>query len=153
MDGVRFSISSLRLETVMPVGKVPNIDKPRTNSPSTNTNWAAAPSTRHALKSESERCVRGCPKENAVRAIAETLVNRQSSSCVVGKPVSQKRANASSRSFRSHGCPCPEDRLANAVKLSRYFSRYSVAVITLAPLRDCPLDLRDVYTEAGAVWR
>ena len=117
-----------------PDGKLPNIDKPRTNSPSTNTSWAAAPSTRHGFKSEFERRAAGWPKENAVRAIAATLVKRQSSSCVVGNPVSQKRAKASSRSFRSQARLCPEDRLANAVKLSRYCSRFSVAVITLAPL-------------------
>ena len=54
------------------------------------------------------------------RAIAETFVKRQSSSCVVGKPTSQKRAKASRRrstqprQFPSRGAPL---ELAEALKV------------------------------------
>ena len=90
-------------EIMMSRGKVPKRDKPPTKCPSTKTSWITSGAIRHGAKSESERSGGSSTKENRARAIAETFVNRQSSSCVVGKPVSQKRANASSRSLRSQG--------------------------------------------------
>ena len=72
--------------------------------PLTKTSWHAAPGTRNGSSSRAVTAdARSSARWNGVCAIsARRLVKRQSSSCVVGNPASQKRAHASSRSCRSH---------------------------------------------------
>ena len=70
----------------------------------------APPRPRASTRAASLSSFAGLAGRNAVRAIAATFVNRQSSSCVVGNPVSQKRANASSRSLPQPGQFLPRRR-------------------------------------------
>src|SRR5579875_3980288 len=67
---------------------------------------------------------------HGVFARGATLVKRQSSSCVVGNPTSQNRANASSRSFFSQAGSRPSAFCWNSLNAAKYVSSCSVAVIT-----------------------
>src|SRR5438105_7412637 len=115
------SISSAKPLTFTPAGILPTDESSRTKCPLTNTSWHAAPLIRNCSSSSFANWP-FCANSKEVRAMAETLVNRQSSSWVVGKPTSQKRAKASSRSRRSHGRLRPAARFWNSVKLSRQVS-------------------------------
>ena len=110
-----------------------------------------------SFKSEFESCTRVARQENAVRAIADTLVKRQSSSCVVGKSSlaeTRKGIFAQLPQPRLTVPRRPLRELGEAFQI--LFEVFSCSIHACSTqrllVRDCSLE-NARYTEAGAVCR
>jgi len=110
-----------RPRTTVPAGSAPTDESAGMNRPFTNTRrWAGSSGKSYGARASAG----GAPgaswaRRKRVSAMGATLVKRQSSSRVVGKPRAAKRASARSRSGWSHAWPSPPKVAAKRVNASR----------------------------------
>ena len=84
----------------------------------------------------------GAASWNAVFAMAATLVKRQSSSCVVGKPTSAEARKGILAQFLQPRQVAAGGGLLKALKLSRYVSSCATVVLTLSSRPSCMPELK-----------